>query len=109
MIYGWPGTPTGGWLQWRSCRESTIQRPRLPGKTRDPRGVSPATLFPRKGQHILTGMQWGSTSKNDGGNPSGYVWVFDFRDGRSVNDKGYSISEPRALCVRSSGNDVPHH
>jgi hypothetical protein len=41
-------------------------------------------FFHVKGNLFLTGMQWGSTSKNDGGNPSVYVWVFDFKDGGLV-------------------------
>ena len=61
----------------------------------------PETLFFHvKGNLFLTGMQWGNTSKNDGGDPYAYVWVFDLRGGRPVNDKGYAISDKRALCVR---------
>jgi hypothetical protein len=57
-------------------------------------------FFHVKGNLFLTGTEWGNTSKNDDGDPYAYVWVFDFKGGRPVNDKGYAISDKRALCVR---------
>ena len=72
-----------------------------PGETPRSDQRQPETVFFHvKGNLFLTGMQWGDTSKNDGGDPYAYVSVFDFRDGRLVNNKGYAISDKRALCVR---------
>jgi hypothetical protein len=97
------------YADWRLATMEELQgiydeKAQSPGATPRSYQHEPEPLyFHVKGNLFLTGMQWGSTSKNDGGNPSGYVWVFDFHDGRLVNDKGYSIKEKRALCVRRPG------
>jgi hypothetical protein len=60
-----------------------------------------------KGSLFLTGDQWSSSQRTDDrGHPSGYVWYFDFNEGRSNNDPTgwpYGFDNRRALCVRGSG------
>ncbi len=60
-----------------------------------------------KGNLFLTGNQWSSTQRmDDRGHPNGYVWYFDFNEGRSDNDPTgwpYPFTNLRALCVRGSG------
>jgi len=60
-----------------------------------------------KGNLFLTGNQWSSTQRmDDRGHPNGYVWYFDFNEGRSDNDPTgwpYPFANRRALCVRGSG------
>jgi hypothetical protein len=59
-----------------------------------------------KGNIFLTGNQWSSSQRNDDrGRPNGYVWYFDFNEGRSNNDPTgfpYPYTNRRALCVRGS-------
>lgn len=43
---------------------------------------------------------------DDRGHPNGYVWYFDFNEGRPDNDPTgwpYPFANMRALCVRGSG------
>jgi len=58
-----------------------------------------------KGILFLTGDEWSSERiKDDRGHPSGYVWYFDFNEGRPNDDPTgwpYSFVMMRALCVRS--------
>ena len=58
-----------------------------------------------KGNIFLTGNQWSSSQRNDDrGRPNGYLWYFDFNEGRSNNDPTgfpYPYTNRRALCVRS--------
>jgi Protein of unknown function (DUF1566) len=60
-----------------------------------------------KGNLFLTGDQWSSNqSIDDRGKPSGYVWYFDFNEGRSDDDPTgwpYPFVSRRVLCVRGSG------
>ena len=57
-----------------------------------------------KGNLFLTGYQWSSTQRmDDRGHPDGYVWYFNFNEGRSNDDPTgwpYPFSFRRALCVR---------
>jgi sugar lactone lactonase YvrE len=59
-----------------------------------------------KGNLFLTGDEWSSEYINDDrGHPSGYVWYFDFNEGRPNDDPTgwpYSHVMMRALCVRGS-------
>ncbi len=59
-----------------------------------------------KGNLFLTGNQWSSNQRlDDRGHPSGYVWYFDFNEGRPNNDPTgwpYPFVMMRALCVRGS-------
>ena len=59
-----------------------------------------------KGNLFLTGDEWSSERINDDrGHPSGYVWYFDFNEGRPNDDPTgwpYSFVMMRALCVRGS-------
>lgn len=60
-----------------------------------------------KGNLFLTGNQWSSSQRiDDRGHSNGYVWYFDFNEGRPNNDPTgwpYSFTNMRALCVRGSG------
>jgi len=60
-----------------------------------------------KGNLFLTGNQWSSTQRmDDRGHPNGYVWYFDFNEGRPDNDPTgwpYPFVNRRALCVRGLG------
>jgi hypothetical protein len=57
-----------------------------------------------KGNLFLTGYQWSSTQRmDDRGHPDGYVWYFNFNEGRPNDDPTgwpYPFSFRRALCVR---------
>jgi hypothetical protein len=57
-----------------------------------------------KGNLFLTGDEWSSERiKDDRGHPSGYVWYYDFNEGRPNDDPTgwpYSFVMMRALCVR---------
>jgi len=57
-----------------------------------------------KGNLFLTGDEWSSLQRiDDRGYPSGYVWYFDFNEGRPDNDPTgwpYPFVGRRALCVR---------
>jgi hypothetical protein len=63
--------------------------------------------FHLKGNLFLTGNQWSSSQRmDDRGHPSGYVWYFNFNEGRPDNDPTgwpYGFVLMRALCVRGSG------
>jgi Protein of unknown function (DUF1566) len=60
-----------------------------------------------KGNLFLTGNQWSSSQRiDDRGKPSGYVWYFDFNEGRPNDDPTgwpYPFVNRRVLCVRGSG------
>jgi hypothetical protein len=70
-----------------------------------PSGKGTAATWQVKGNLLLTGDQWSSTQRmDDRGHPSGYVWKFDFNDGRSFGgDEITFYSNERALCVRGFG------
>jgi hypothetical protein len=57
-----------------------------------------------KGNLFLTGDQWTTLRRlDDRGKPSGYVYYFDFNEGRSENDPTgwpYPFVGRRVLCVR---------
>lgn len=59
-----------------------------------------------KGNLFLTGDEWSSSQRiDDRGHPNGYVWYFDFNEGRPNNDPTgwpYPFDGRRALCVRGS-------
>jgi hypothetical protein len=59
-----------------------------------------------KGKLFLTGDQWSSSQiMDDRGHPSGYVWYYNFNEGRPNEDPTgfpYSYTGMRALCVRRS-------
>ena len=61
-----------------------------------------ADSFHAKGNLFLTGVEWVSISDNDDGNPSHYRLVFDFKNGKAVQEKRWFV-EARALCVRGPG------
>ena len=62
-----------------------------------------------KGNIFLTGDQWSSDyDLDDRGRPSGYVYYFDFNEGKSKDDPTgwpYSFVGSRALCVRGPENN----
>jgi hypothetical protein len=70
-----------------------------------PSGKGTASTWHVKGNLLLTGDQWSSSQRmDDRGHPSGYVWRFDFNDGRPFDGDELSFySNKRALCVRGSG------
>jgi hypothetical protein len=57
-----------------------------------------------KGKLFLSGDPWSSSQRSDDrGKPSGYVWFFDYVNGRPDNDPTgwpYGFVGRRALCVR---------
>lgn len=61
-----------------------------------------AANFHVKGNLFLTGMEWVETSDNDDRNPSQYRSVFDFKDGKVVNEKRWFV-HASTLCVRGPG------
>jgi len=69
-----------------------------------PSGKGTAATWHVKGELFLTGNQWSSTQKNDDrGHPSGWVWRFDFNEGRPFDGDEITFhTNKRALCVRSS-------
>jgi hypothetical protein len=70
-----------------------------------PSGEGTASTWHVKGNLFLTGNQWSSTQiPDDRGHPSGYVWDFNFNDGRPFDGDELSFhSNKRALCVRGFG------
>ena len=67
-----------------------------------PSGKGTAATWHVKGNLFLTGNQWSSTQKTDDrGHPSGWVWRFDFNEGRSFDgDEVWFYTNKRALCAR---------
>jgi hypothetical protein len=67
-----------------------------------PSGKGTTATWHIKGNLFLTGNQWSSTQKmDDRGHPSGWVWRFDFNEGRSFDgDEVTFHTNKRALCVR---------
>jgi Protein of unknown function (DUF1566) len=61
-----------------------------------------AATFHVKGNLFLTGMEWIKTSDNDDRNASQYRSVFDFKDGKVVNEKRWFV-HASTLCVRGPG------
>jgi hypothetical protein len=81
--------------------DKTANAPGLAGPRKKPTGFT----WHIKGNLFLTGDQWSSIQRiDDRGHPSGYVWYFDFNEGRPNNDpSGWPYGGRRALCVRGSG------
>jgi hypothetical protein len=71
-----------------------------------PSGKGHTATWHVKGDLFLTGNQWSSTQKIDGrGHPSGWVWRFDFNEGRSFDgDEVTFHTNKRAPCVRRAEN-----
>jgi Protein of unknown function (DUF1566) len=103
----------GGYSDWRLAMLAELEgiydkSVSAPGLARlgGPAKGSPFTWHV-KGNLFLTGNQWSSSQRSDDrGHPSGYVWYFDFNEGRSKNDPTgwpYSFNNSRALCARGSG------
>jgi hypothetical protein len=80
--------------------DKTANSPGLVGDEAEP------MMWHVKGNLYLTADEWSSTERmDDRGKPSGYVYYFDFNEGRSNNDPTgwpYSFDNMRALCVRGS-------
>ena len=101
-----------GYSDWRLASidelqgifDKSTESPGEIGKTRW-HDAEPMT-FHVKGNLFLTGDQWSSSQRmDDRGHPSGYVWYFNFNEGRPDNDPTgwpYSFSLMRALCMRNS-------
>lgn len=69
-----------------------------------PSGKGTPATWRVSGNLFLTGDQWSSTQKmDDRGHPSGWVWRFDFNEGRPFDDDEVTFhTNKRALCVRGS-------
>jgi hypothetical protein len=96
-----------GYSDWRLANlvelqgiyDKTAEAPGLAGMHSD----EPDTWHV-KGSLFLTAYEWSSSSiQDDRGHSSGYVYYFDFNDGKSVDDPTgwpYGYEFRRALCVR---------
>jgi Protein of unknown function (DUF1566) len=102
-----------GYSDWRladmfelqGIYDRTAQVPGLAGKhSQEP------TTWHVKGNLFLTAYEWSNSyRKDDRGHFSGYVYYFDFNEGKSVDDPTgwpYPFSFRRALCVRGSGDPL---
>jgi hypothetical protein len=99
-----------GYTGWRmpnmdelqALYDKNIESPGLMGAKRY-HNVSPSAWH-IKGNIFLSGDQWTTLRRlDDRGKPSGYVYFYDFNEGRSDNDPTgwpYSFDGMRVLCVR---------
>jgi hypothetical protein len=89
--------------------DKNVESPGLMGAKRY-HNVSPSTWHVKGGLY-LTGENWTSTRRyDDRGKPSGYAWRFDFNEGREFGgDEEWFAMGKRALCVRTSSNDVTNN
>jgi hypothetical protein len=105
-----------GYSDWRLANMFELQplydkSANAPGRAGDTKGGSPRDFtWHVKGNLFLTGDEWSSSyRKDDRGHFSGYVYYFDFNDGRS-NDNPvgwlYPFNGMRALCVRGAGDPL---
>ena len=99
-----------GYSDWRLANIGEL------GYIYDPKAESPGlagmhddepTTWHVKGNLFLTGDQWSSTGRlDDRERLSGYVFYFDFNEGRADNDPTgfpYPFTFRRALCMRGPG------
>ncbi len=100
-LAGYPGWRLASLGELEGIYDKDANAPGLMG----PSGKGTAATWHVKGSLFLTGNQWSSTQRlDDRGHPSGYVWRFDFNEGRSFDGDELSFySNKRALCVRRSG------
>lgn len=104
-LSGFPDWRLANLFELQGIYDSTANAPGLDGPhSKDP------TTWHVKGNIFLTAYEWSSDyRKDDRGHPSGYVYYFDFNEGRSNDDPTgwpYSFSFRRALCVRGSGDPL---
>jgi hypothetical protein len=102
-----------GYSDWRLAAIDELQG--IFDKNVEAPGINPrsrwheaeAFTYHVKGDLFLTGEQWSSSQRmDDRGHPSGYVWYFNFNEGRPNNDPTgwpYGFNGRHALCVRHSG------
>lgn len=92
-------------VELQSIFDSKTNAPGLVG-----RRPQEAMTWHVKGDLFLTGNEWSSSYRTDDrGHPSGYVYYFDFNEGKSNDDPTgwpYSYVLRRALCVRGSGDPL---
>ena len=100
----------GGYSDWRlpnlaelqGIYDKTVEAPGMAGRHSD----DPDTWHV-KGNLFLTAYEWSSNYREDDrGKFSGYVYYFDFNEGKSNDDPTgwpYPYSFRRALCVRGYG------
>ncbi|MDR3793288.1 MAG: DUF1566 domain-containing protein [Terracidiphilus sp.] len=102
-----------GYSDWRladiaelqGIYDRTAEAPGLAGSHSDE-----PTTWHVKGNLFLTGDEWSSSYRQDDrGHFSGYVYYFDFNEGKQNDDPTgwpYPFSFMRALCVRVSGDPL---
>jgi hypothetical protein len=100
-----------GYSDWRLATlaelqglyDKKVEVPGLSGTGRDQEEFT----WHVKGNLFLTGDEWSSDFRaDDRGKNSGYVYYFDFNEGRSNDDPTgfpYPFAGMRALCVRRPG------
>lgn len=102
-----------GYSDWRLANIAELQD--IYDKTAEAPGLAgrhseEPTTWHVKGNLFLTGNEWSSSYRQDDrGHFSGYVYYFDFNEGKPNDDPTgwpYPFSFRRALCVRSSGNPL---
>jgi hypothetical protein len=88
-------------VELQSIYDKTADAPGLAGMHSD----DPDTWHV-KGSLFLTAYEWSSSFRQDDrGHFSGYVYYFDFNEGKSIDDPTgwpYGYEFRRALCVRGS-------
>lgn len=99
-----------GYSDWRLANLAELQG--IYDKTADTPGLAgmhsdEPTSWHVKGDMFLTAYEWSSNYRQDDrGHFSGYVYYFDFNEGKSNDDPTgwpYGYEFRRALCVRGSG------
>jgi TPR repeat protein len=104
---------TAGYSDWRLANLSELQG--IYDRTAEAPGLAgrhseEPTAWHVKGYLFLTADEWSSSYiQDDRGHFSGYVYYFDFNEGKSNDDPTgwpYGFSFTRALCVRGSGDTL---
>jgi hypothetical protein len=102
-----------GYSDWRL--PTLVELQGIYDKTADAPGLAgmhseEPTTWHVKGEMFLTAYEWSSNFRQDDrGHSSGYVYYFDFNEGKSNDDPTgwpYPFSFRRALCVRGSGDPL---
>jgi uncharacterized protein DUF1566 len=104
-LAGYSGWRLADMFELQGIYDRTAEAPGLAG-----RHSEEPTTWHVKGNLFLTAYEWSdSYRKDDRGHFSGYVYYFDFNEGKSTDDPTgwpYPFSFRRALCVRGSGDPL---